>query len=140
MRRSKYITGTILACLLSVAVGFWLGFREAWTVGISADFLPRGLLATHHIQSLKAGQTEKVVGTHELEIDNGLLFGSDFLDHPLRPLLSPIWGIGVSADYERYASRLADFRKTHPSPNTWESDPHIRARIDASIERYATKK
>jgi hypothetical protein len=135
--RVTHIGAVLIACLASLAVGFWLGFHQAWPLGVQAEFLARGVLATQTLQALRTGKGEVVTIGLEFDIDNGLLVGGDFLEHPLRPYLAPALGIRLAGDYEQYAARLANYRKLHPSPNNWESDPSIKAAIAKRIEHYA---
>ena len=135
--RASHIGVILVACVASLAVGYWFGFHQAWPLGVQAEFLARGVLATQTLQALRNGKGEAVTTGLEFDIDNGLLIGGDFLEHPLRPFLAPALGIELSGDYEQYAVRLANYRKLHPSPNKWESDPNIKAAIARRIEHYA---
>jgi hypothetical protein len=135
--RASHIGAILVASLASLAIGFWLGFHQAWPLGVQAEFLARGVLATQNLQALRNGKGEVVTTGLEFDIDNGLLFGGDFLEHPLRPFLAPVLGIELSGDYEQYALRLANYRKLHPSPTKWESDPNINATIAKRIAHYA---
>ena len=96
----------------------------------------------------------------EFDVDNGLILGHEALNHPLRNLWDPIWGIQISPNLEDYATRLANFRKEHPSlmrPDAFDEVPEDRpdlrdiyadlakgtreniATRDFMIQRYATK-
>src|SRR5438309_2717583 len=103
MTRRKLILLISLACVSSAALGFWFGFREALPLGLMADTLPRGVLATQHLRQLRSGHTETIVSALEYEIDSGLVRGSDVLDHPLRTLFMPVWGYDAYPKYEKYA-------------------------------------
>lgn len=150
----------LLACLGSAAAGFWLGFREALPLGLMAETLPRGVLATQHLKQLRSGHTETIVRGLEWEIDNGLVRGTDVLNHPLKPLFVPLWGYDVYPKYEKYAARLADHRRQYPSPTKsadlktliqqFEQDNAkygelidnarlYELKLNAMVERYASK-
>jgi hypothetical protein len=116
----KLILLISLACLSSAAAGFWLGFREALPVGLMAETLPRGVLATQHLRQLRVGHNETIVTALEYEVDSGLVRGSDVINHPLRALFAPLWGYDVYPKYEKYAVRLADYRRENPSPTKSE--------------------
>jgi hypothetical protein len=135
MARWKFIVLLVLACVSSGAVGFWFGFREALPLGLTAETLPRGVLATLHLKQLRSGHTETTVSALEYEVDSGLVRGSDVLDHPLRTLFTPLWGYDVYPKYEKYAVRLADHRKEHPSPTESEDFKKLMR----SLERDKTK-
>src|SRR5688572_30784585 len=116
MARWKIALLILLACLGSAAAGFWFGFREALPLGLMAETLPRGVLATLHLKQLRSGHAETIVRGLEWEIDNGLVRGTQVLDHPLAPLFRPLWDYDVYPKYEKYAAQLADHRKLFPSP------------------------
>lgn len=146
---------------VSAAIGFWLGFREALPLGVSADFMPRGSIAIQQLKAVRAGNTQNLATSLEFEVDNGLIWGHDVLTHPLRKLWKPLWGWDVYPEYEKYAVRLADYRKKHPSlmkPDTFDKAPpdrpelaewykelalgarEIDVKLNFMIERYATKR
>jgi hypothetical protein len=81
-----------------------------------AENLPRGVIATQHLRALRSGDTENLVTALEYDVDGGLVWGYDLFNHPLRTLFLPLWGFDVYPKYEKYAVRLADHRKEHPSP------------------------
>jgi len=149
----------VVACMAAAAAGFWAGFREAWMLGSAADQLERASRSVIHLEELQAGKTRPVLLGLEFEVDAGLLWAHEVLEHPLRRLWAPLWGIEVYPDYERYARRLADYRRDHPSAtrvemfgNSPESRPgsqdalpdfnrsarEVAARRDAMVQRYAT--
>ena len=148
-----------VACTASAAAGFWFGFREAWTLGSAADQLERASRSVAQLEDLQAGKTRPVVLGLEFDVDAGLLWAYEVLEHPLRGLWAPLWGIEVYPGYERYARRLADYRRDHPSstrvemfgnspearPDSQDALPdfnrsarEVAARRDAMVERYAT--
>jgi hypothetical protein len=147
----------VVACTAAAAAGFWAGFREAWTLGSAADQLERASRSVTHLEELQAGKTRPVALGLEFDVDAGLLWAYEILEHPLRKLWAPLWGMDV--DYERYARRLADYRRDHPSstrvemfgssrearPDSQEALPdfnrsarEVAARRDAMVQRYAT--
>jgi hypothetical protein len=160
MRRWSLILAFFASCAASGAVGFWFGFREALPIGVAADFLPRGVLATGYIKALRAGKPENVITALEFDVDNGLIWGHDLFQHPLRHLMGPLWDFQFYPEYEKYAVRLANYRKEHPSlikPDTFDNVPPGKeqdrefyrdlalgtrenvAKINSMVERYATK-
>jgi hypothetical protein len=115
MTRLRLSLLAITCCLLSGALGYWFGFREGLYFGVAADFMPRGVIATSELNALRAGNQTPVVIMLESEVDNGLIFGHDLFQHPLREAVSPVWGFSFYPEYENYAVRLANYRKEHPS-------------------------
>jgi len=160
MKRWVLAASFILVCVLSAAAGFWFGFREAFSLGVAADFLPRGSIAVAQLNALGAGKPENVVTGLEFDVDNGLIWGNEVFHHPLRNYLGPVWGFNIYPDYEKYATRLADYRKAHPSPmkaDAFDKVPPDKvqyrefyrdlaqgareniATVNSMVERYATK-
>jgi hypothetical protein len=108
--------------------------------------LPRGVVAAQHLRALEAGKTDNIAISLEFDVDNGLVWGYEILEHPMRPLWGPLWGFDVGPQLEQYATRLADYRRDHPSlmrAGTKDEDPQgveINRRLSAMVERYATKR
>jgi hypothetical protein len=116
MTRWKLVIAVLLGCLLSAAGGFWFGFREGLPLGLMADSLPRGAIAMQQLAALRSGKTQNLATALEFNVDDGLVWGYDVFNHPLRPLFGPVWAFNVYPEYEKYAVRLADYRREHPSP------------------------
>jgi hypothetical protein len=105
----------IVASAASAAGGFWLGFREAWTLSAAADLMPRAARSVKHLEAIHAGNLRPVVLGLEFDVDNALVWGYEVMNHPLRELWQPLWAIDVYPGYERYLGELADYRLGHPS-------------------------
>jgi hypothetical protein len=150
----------VVCCLASAAAGYWFGFKEALTFGIAADFLPRGSIAAAQLEAVRAGKTENLVIALEYDVDNGLIWGHKLFDHPLRQVVGPVWGFDFYPEYEQYATRLANYRKVHPTlmkPDMFDEIPPGKeqyreeyrelavgtreniANINAMVKRYATE-
>jgi len=155
MKGRHFAAILVTGCVISAVGGYWLGFRDAWPLGAAAEALPSGVLASEKIQMLRAGQASPLTRLLESDVDRGLVYGYDIVNHPLRGLWKPVWGIDVYPKYERYVSRLADYRIAHPStaksddlPQTLKETPEVVREIvrqdlvkrDKMIDRYATKR
>lgn len=161
MMRFRTAIFVVAVCLVSAAIGYWFGFREAMTLGVAADFMPRGSIAVARLDALRAGNTRNLAVSFESDVDSGLIWGYDVVNHPLRHLWKPLWGLDIYPEYEQYAVRLANHRQRHPSPfkpDAFDKPPADRpelaewykelalgtrenaARVSAMIERYATKR
>jgi hypothetical protein len=161
MRRSLALGLTLAASIATAGAGYWVGFRDGWHTGLAADFVPRGVIALQQLQALRAGKPQVVYIGLEHDIDQGLIWGYKAFNHPMRSFWSPLWDINVYPMYEPYATRLADYRKTHPSSMSEtlfdkvsadkpelkdlyrelaQSSREAKAQLDHMIERYATKK
>ena len=160
MKRWRIVLAFLISCAGSGAAGYWFGFREALPLGVAADFLPRGVIATGHLKALGTGKHENMITMLEYDVDNGLIWGHDLFQHPLRRLVRPLWGFEFYPEYEQYAVRLANYRKEHPSlmkPDAFDNVPPEKeqyrefyrelavgtreniAKINSMVERYATK-
>ena len=137
MARWIFIVLIALTCVSSAAAGFWFGFREALTIGLMAESLPRGVLATQHLKQLRSGHSENMMTALEYEVDIGLVSTADLFDYPLRSLFGPLWGFDVYPKYEKYAVRLADHRRQHPSPTKLEDFKTIFQGFEEDKVKYA---
>ena len=160
MKRSIVATALILAGVMCAALGYWFGVRQAWSLGVAADFLPRGSIAAYQLQLLRSGKPDNVITGLEGDVDNGLVWGYEVLNHPMRELWKPLWGFEVYPEYEQYVVRMVRYRKHHASPfkpDAFDAVPpgkeehrefykdlakgarEHKAKVDAMVERYATK-
>jgi hypothetical protein len=146
MKRWRIALLVTVSCGLSAVAGYWLGFRDAWGLAVAADRLPRGVVAVQHLRALKAGSTENIAVSLEFDVDNGLVWGYEILEHPMRPLWHSLWDLDVGPQLERYATRVADYRRDNPSlmrAGAKNEDPEgaeIGRRLSVMVERYATKR
>ncbi len=161
MKRSLVAIAVLLACGASAGLGYWYGMSQGWDLGVAAESMPRGAIATHQLGMLQAGKPRTVIIALESDVDVGLIWGHDILQHPMRELWRPLWGFQVYPQYEEYLVRMAKYRKEHPSPfkaDAFDTVPpgsdeqhrnfnielakgarQNKAKIDAMVERYATK-
>ncbi len=133
--RARQIVGTVVVGVLALAIGYTAGFRGAWQMGVQADFVARGVLATQMLQAMRGGKTDIVTTVLENEVDNALLIGGDFVESPLRQL-PPLMGLDAPADYEQFMSRAATYRKANPRELA-SGDVNLKAAIDDRVQRYA---
>jgi hypothetical protein len=133
--RARHIVGTVVLVVVSLAVGYVMGFRSAWQMGVKAEFVARGVLATQMLQALRSGKTDFVTTLLEGDVDNALLIGGDFVENPARPLL-PLVGVDAPADYEQFMSRTASYRKANPRVLP-SGDANLKDVIGERVQRYA---
>jgi hypothetical protein len=136
MARWKITLLVVVACVVSAGTGFWFGFREALSLGVAAESLPRGVLATSHLRILRSGHTETIVTSLEYDVDRGLVWGYDVLNHPLRTLFVPLWSYDAYPKYEKYAVQLANHRKNHPSPTKSEDFKKLMREFEQDKAKY----
>jgi len=94
--------------------------------------LPEGVIAMQQLSALRAGKAQNVVGALEHKLDEGLVWGYDLFNHPLRDFLGPVWGFDVYPGFEKYAVRLADYRNKNPHPR--RSDEQAKGPSEGSAE------
>lgn len=117
MRITRTI-GLVAIATAAVAFSFWLGFREGVRVGVMVDSVPRGGISLFQLNKITQGSSQNMATTLEADIDLSLLWAHQIEQHPLHPLLEPLWDLQVS---EAALARLATYRASHPSPLRAES-------------------
>jgi hypothetical protein len=132
---ARQIIGIVVVGVVALAIGYIVGFRGAWQMGVQAEFAARGVLATQMLQAMRGGKTDVVTTLLESDVDNALLFGGDFVESRARGLL-PLMGVDTPADYERFMSRTATYRKANPRELP-SGDANLKAAIDERVQRYA---
>jgi hypothetical protein len=133
--RTRHIVGTVLVGIVALLVGYVMGFRTAWPMGVQAEFAARGVLATQMLQALRNGKTEFIIMVLEGDVDSALLIGGDFAESSARPLL-PAMGVAGPADYDEFMSRTANYRKANPREIP-TGDADIKRVLSERINRYA---
>jgi hypothetical protein len=133
--RARHIVGAVVVGVLALVVGYVVGFRSAWQMGVQAEFAARGVLATQMLQAIRGGKPDFVTTVLEGDVDNALLIGGDFVESAARPLL-PLMGVDAPADYEQFMSRAASYRKANPRELP-SGDPNMKRAIGERIQRYA---
>jgi hypothetical protein len=111
------ISVTALAALgLAVCGGYWLGFRQAWNLGLQVEAPVRATLAIAHLKLLEQGRLSDVKSSYESDIDSGLMWWAQVEDDPNYRLLNVLSGHDVVPQYERYVKLVATYRRAHKSP------------------------
>jgi hypothetical protein len=87
MNRLRTVATFTAVCIISGAVGYWFGFREALPLGVAADFLPRGSIAIYQLDGIRSGKTQNTITGLEFDVDQGLIWGDKLFSHPLRNYL-----------------------------------------------------
>lgn len=112
MRVTRLLTVLAISAAL-IAFSFWLGVREGTRIGVMVDSVPRGGISLFQLNKINQGVSANMVTALEADIDLGLLWAHQIEQHPLKPLLGPLWDLQVS---EKSIARLATYRAAHPSP------------------------
>jgi hypothetical protein len=105
-----------------------------------AESVPRAVISSQFLDALRAEKPDNVIVMLEFDVDNGLNWGGDLLEHPISKFLDPVWGISVVPSLEGYMTRLADYRKKHPSlmkPDAFDNIPPEKEQFRAFYQRLA---
>jgi hypothetical protein len=116
MKRLAIVVSVVAALVLGVCGGYWLGFRQAWNLGLQAEAPVRATIAIAHLKLLEQGRLSDIKPFYESEIDSGLMWWAQLEDDPNYRLLNLLSGHDVVPDYQRYVKRVATYRKTNASP------------------------
>ena len=120
MKRISALLLAVVPGIIGLGAGYWLGVREGANIGLMLDSAPRGSIALIHIQAIEAGKTQNMVTMLESDVDNALLWNCALEGDLLSPLLHPLWGFDTPG-LPAYLTRIANYRKEHPSPFTPEA-------------------
>ena len=116
-------------------LAFWFGVRQGAEVALMLDSIPRGGLSLYQLQKLKEGGSTNMATLLESDVDIALISAYRLDHHPLRLILEPL--SGLSLPYEDSLVRLANYRRSHPSPLRTEAlalEP-MGATVDAAADR-----
>src|SRR5439155_24718930 len=106
-------------------VGLWVGIREGSKLVLIEEHPGQGVIMLLILDISKdATRPDHIPNDLELYVDQGLVGAYNYLNSPLRPFLEspvrpdlgPIWAGTPSAHIEEFATKLANYRKAHPSP------------------------
>jgi hypothetical protein len=145
MRTGLAVLVVAVVGIAAACGGYWLGFREAWNMGVRADAAPRGVVAIGQLRLIEKGRLDDLKLALENDIDTGLLLWHDLSASPLRPAMNTLSGVEVFPEYEEYVRRLATYRKANASPladpklveslvsNAQKRDPEVARELEESV-------
>jgi len=110
------IIAFVTVALIAVASGYWLGFSQAFSLGLMAQAPVRGSIAAGQLNSLDRGRLDDVRTQLESEVDLGLIWWAQLEEFPLYRALNVLSRQSVVPDNLRYMRRVAAYRKAHASP------------------------
>ena len=102
-------------------------------MGLMVEAAPRGVLGMQLGQRIDADQGDEAKYYFESQVDAGLMFWHDVSESRLSPYLNSLTGDDIYPEYEKYIRRLAEYRKSNPSP-LW--DASAIAEVDANIAKH----
>jgi hypothetical protein len=116
MRQGLIIGCACLSLVLAAGAGFWVGVREGWDLALMENAVHIGMAALPRVEAVRSGRTAELNKAFEFDIDSALVWSHYFLESPLSGFLAPIWGIAATAQQRLDVVRLANHRRTYPSP------------------------
>jgi hypothetical protein len=134
MRRSLIIGCTLLGFVLAACGGFWIGVREGWNLALMENAVHIGVVALPRLDAVRSGRASELDKAFEFDVDSGLVWSHHFLESPLSGLLAPAWGISSSAQNSRDLVRLANYRKSYPSPTKPDMFDNVHPQTDTPSE------
>ncbi len=136
MKSRRVITSCLVVAFLSAGVGFWFGFRQAWTLGSTVNSVSHGVAGLQLMRSINEGRAHEATYYFESQVDAGLIGWHDVQNSTLYPFLNQLAGIDVTPGTETYVRQLAVYRKNVPSP-LW--DPKGMAKVEAYLREQKPK-
>ena len=157
--RPLHVIGLVIAFGVPL-LAFWFGFRQGVEVALTIDAIPRGGISLFQLKKLEEGGSTSMRTLLESDVDIALIAAHKLDHHLLLPVLEPL--SGLSLPHKESLVRLANYRKSHPSPlraealvrepagNTAEAAAdraslleaarETEAIISSSVNRYASPK
>ena len=111
-----------------------------------ADATHIGSVAVPRLVAIKLGKVDALNTALELDVDNGLVWSHYFSESLLHPYLGLLWGISGVPENRKEMARLADYRRTHPSPSAADGGTVViddlrerRQIIEDVVRRFASR-
>jgi hypothetical protein len=130
--KAKLVISVLVAGIICLILGFWLGFRQGWQMELAVEVAPRAVAELQLGRRLDTGHVDEVKYYFDSQVDAALMYWHDVLHSPVTPFLNFLTGGEYFPEYETYIRRLAQYRKTYPSP-LW--DPKDMSDIDDYLSK-----
>ena len=134
MKRSRYLLVVIVIGIAGLVAGYWLGLRQGLDFGGEFASALRGSGALGYLQAIQDGtvtirdaKRNVYANVLESQVDEALFMNYYLEDHPAFRFLPRLWGSDVEAYRREYLTRLANYRKEHPSPQRPEVNEALLA-------------
>ena len=128
----RVLGGAAFVAVIAASLGYWAGVRHGSRLGVWTEGAPRGVVATQHLNLLRAGRYEELKSGLEYQVDLSLIWWHFLTEYPLQSALNPLLGLDVIPGQERYVRRLLAYRAEHPSPMS--KDRSVDSQIPESTE------
>ena len=132
MKRAHVLLIVVGVAVVASATCLWLGFRQgreftgAFTHAMTA---PASLV---YLQAIQDGKIDDYTILMESDIDRTLLVNHHLEENSVFRLLGPFWGADLEAGRRDSLTRLANYRKGHPSPLRPEALEALMAQVPKS--------
>jgi hypothetical protein len=131
MKRAHVLLVVVGVAIAASAAGYWVGLRQGDKSGvfIMAMRAPTSLM---YLQAIQDGNIDQYAILMEYDIDETLLANHYLEEQPMFRILPPFWGADAEASRRESLTRLADYRKAHPSPQRPEALDALLAQVSAA--------
>jgi hypothetical protein len=131
MKRSHWLLVVIGLGIVGSA-GYWFGLRQGADFGLA---FASGLSGSSSLMYLRAIQDAKInfyTDVMETDVDTALIINHDIEERPAFRLSALLWEAEAEAGRRASLTRLADYRKAHPSPQRPEALDALFAQVPES--------
>ena len=131
MKRPQWLL-VIIGFAIVGLTSYWLGLRSGAEFGIAFADALRGSRSIDSLEGIWNGKSALHSVVLESDVDNALIWNHGLEDRPAFRFLPSPWGADVEAYRRKTLTRLADYRKEHPSPQSPEALDALIAQIPES--------
>jgi hypothetical protein len=135
MKRSRHLLVVICVGIAVLVACYWLGLRQGADFGVEFASTLSGSSSLIYLQAIQDGkftiQDTKVnayLAGLESQVDEALLQNYHLEGHPAFRFLPSLWRSDAEAARREYLTRLANYRKEHPSPMRPEANEALLAK------------
>src|SRR5438093_248106 len=131
MKRLHWLLVVISLAIVG-STGYWFGLRQGADFGLAFASGLRGSSSLMYLQAIQDAKINLYTPVMETDVDTALLINHDMEGRPAFRLSPLLWGADVEAGRRESLTRLADYRKEHPSPQRPEALDALLAQMPES--------
>ena len=165
MKRIYSLLLVVGVAIAAAATAYWLGWRQGGEFSTVFTSTAQATEALMYLRAIEEGKIDYYTVVMESDIDSALFLNYYLEESAAFRFLPLAWGSDIEASRREYLTRLANYRKQHPSPQRpealralrehlseserkqvpeitpvlWESMLETQGFIDAMVDRYVTK-
>jgi hypothetical protein len=121
MKRTYLVLLIAGFAIAGLASGYWLGLRQGVDFGDTFATALRGSGSLDSLRALEKGKINLFTDLVESQIDQALYQNYYLEAHPAFRFMPAVWGADVESVRRESLTRLATYRKEHPSPLSRET-------------------